>query len=249
MSIQLAVDIGGTGMKAALVDIDSGELFSKRIKYSTPQPADSDNMGPVLRQLIDDFDWNGKPVGIGFPCIIKENICCTANNIDKSWIGKNIVTSFGEFIDNPCYLLNDADCAGLAEMKFGNGVGIDGTVIVLTLGTGIGSGMFKDGKLLANVELGSMIYKDGIAEEYASNKRREAEDMDWETYGAVLDEYLNYVNSIFTPDLIIIGGGISKKFKKYSQYLDPKLNVLAASLKNNAGIIGAAIFCHEQINI
>jgi len=248
MPTQLAIDIGGTGIKGALVDTSNGQLLSERKKYETPQPATAESMLKVIDQLIVDFEWKGKSFGAGFPAIVKKNICYTANNIDKSWIGVDIGKAILEHTKTPCFILNDADAAGIAEVQFGNGVGQEGTVILLTLGTGIGSSMFKNGSLLFNTELGSLYYKKDIAEYYVSNKARKRDDMDWEEYGTKLNEYLLYINRIFNPNLTILGGGISKKLDKFKDYFDPSINVKPAQLLNNAGIIGAALFCETELS-
>lgn len=246
MNLQLGIDIGGTGMKGALIDIDKGEMFSERKKYLTPQPASPENMIPIINQILEDFEWKGKDVGIGFPSIVKNGICYTANNIDKAWIGTNFKTLVEKECGSPCHVLNDADAAGLAEVQYGNGKGIKDNLILITLGTGIGSSMFLDGKLLQNIELGSLIYGEEIAEYYVSNKARIREDMSWPEYGKKLNKYLTYINNIFNPSKIILGGGISKKLKKYKDQFDPKLNIEAAKLLNNAGIIGAAYYAILQ---
>jgi len=241
MNLQLAIDVGATGIKGALVNIDDGTLASDRIKYPTPKPALPDDVAKVMNQIISDLDWKEGDIGIGFPAIVKNNICYTASNIEKSWINADIAAIIKKHTGFNSHSINDADAAGIAEMTYGKGKGANGTVIMLTLGTGIGSGVFKDGVLLPNFELGRMMYRDGVAENYASNSARKSKDLNWESYGKELNEFLLYVDSIFSPDQIIIGGGISKKFEKYSKQLDDKLQVTDATLQNNAGIIGAAM--------
>lgn len=246
MSQQLAIDVGATGIKGAIVDTQSGDMVADRIKYPTPADAKASNIIPVINQLVNDFNWSQNDIGIGFPSIVKNNICGSANNIDPSWINLNIAEEVKKITGKISHILNDADAAGLAEIHFGKGANVKGTVIMLTLGTGIGSGMFKDGNLLANVELGSLQYKDGISEDYASNKARKTKDLSWEQFGHELNEFLIYVNRIFSPDLMIIGGGISKKYEKYSGFINSNLNVTKADLQNNAGIIGAAMYAQNM---
>ena len=246
MKSQLAIDVGATGIKGALVNIEDGTMLSDRIKYLTPKPAFPVDVAQVMNQIISDLNWENGDIGIGFPAIVKKNICLTASNIENSWINTNIAKVVKEQTGFNCHAINDADAAGIAEMTYGKGKNQDGTVIMLTLGTGIGSGVFKDGVLLPNFELGRMIYREGVAEHYASNSARKAQEMNWETYGNELNEFLLYINRIFSPDKIIIGGGISKKYEKYSKYFNPKIPVVGASLQNNAGIIGAAMYAAQN---
>lgn len=246
MKSQLAIDVGATGIKGALVNIEDGTLISDRIKYATPKPAFPKDVAQVMDQIISDLKWDAGDIGIGFPAIIKNNTCLTASNIEKSWINADIAKIVKEQTGLKSHTLNDADAAGLAEMTFGKGKNKSGTVIMLTLGTGIGSGVFKDGVLLPNFELGRMLYRESVAEHYASNSARKEQDMNWETYGKELNDFLLYVDRIFSPDQMIIGGGISKKYEKYSQYFSPKLQVTDAILQNNAGIIGAAMYAAQN---
>ncbi len=237
----LGIDVGATGIKRAMVNMDSGELASARIKISTPDSKKPDAIINVINEIINSFDQKGNPVGIGFPSIIKNGISKSASNIDNSWINYPAKQKIEKATGCPVTVINDADAAGLAEMKFGVGQNESGTVILLTLGTGIGSAFLKNGSLLENTELGQMIYEDKIAEYYASNSARKRENMSWEEYGAVLNKFLTYVNLIFNPDLIILGGGISKKFDLYSKEISDRIRILPAEKYNNAGIIGSAL--------
>ncbi len=246
MNKQLAIDVGATGIKGALVNTEDGSMLSDRIKYATPKPAMPDDVAKVMNNIIEDLEWKDGDIGIGFPSIVKNNVCCSANNIDKSWINVDIQALIKKHTGFHSHILNDADAAGLAEIEHGKGQGVSGTVIMLTLGTGIGSGVFKDGVLLPNVELGSLLYKDGLAEHYASNGARKSRDLNWDEYGEELNEYLQYVDRVLTPDLMIIGGGISKKFSNYAHKFEPHLKVIDAKLRNNAGIIGAAMYAHQK---
>ncbi len=246
MISRLAIDVGATGIKGALVNIEEGTLLSDRIKYPTPKPATPADVAKVMNNIITDLKWEKGDIGIGFPAIVKNNVCLTASNIEKTWINTDISKVVKEQTGFDSHVINDADAAGIAEMTYGKGKHLDGTVIMLTLGTGIGSGVFKDGVLLPNFELGRMIYGDSVAEHYASNSARKTKDLDWEAYGGELNEFLLYVNRIFSPDQIIIGGGISKKFIKYGKFLDPTLPVTDATLQNNAGIIGAAMYAAQK---
>lgn len=240
MSEVLGFDIGGTGIKAALVDVKKGILASERIKYATPSKATPESVAPILKQILADFSYKGNKVGVGFPTLIKNNVCLTTNNIDSAWLGTNLKNYFEEITGVKCRVLNDADAAGYAEFKFGKIKDVEGTAILLTLGTGVGSALFRDGKMLPNTELGSLRFKGDMAEKYVSNKTRKTEELDWETWGLRLNEYLHHVNLILSPDLIVLGGGISKKFKTFAPYISDEINVCPAEKFNNAGIIGAA---------
>jgi len=185
----LGIDIGGTGMKAAVVNTDTGEFVKEKIKYATPQPSTPKNMALILNQLIDDFDMRGTTIGCGFPAIVKNNVCKSAANIDKAWLNVNLVDFFKKETKCNNVFLNDADAAGLAEMKFGAGRDRMGTVIMITLGTGIGSGIFVDGKLVPNSEFGHLLYKKSVFEHYASNGARKKKDLSWKEWGKELDNY------------------------------------------------------------
>jgi len=237
----LGIDVGGTGIKAAMVDTVTGIFTQEKIKYGTPQPSTPNNVADVLNQLIEDFGAQGTKVGCGFPAIIKNNVANSAANIDKSWLGVNMVDFFKEATGCDSVFINDADAAGYAEMQFGHGKNRMGTVILITLGTGIGSGLFLDGKLVPNSEFGHLFYKDSVFEHYASNGARKRKDLSWEEWGAELNTYLNHVNFLLNPDLIILGGGVSKKFEKYKDYLKVNTEVVPAKMMNDAGIIGAAM--------
>ncbi len=241
MSHILGIDVGGSGVKAAIVDTENGEFVSEKIKYATPQPSNPKNVGKVLNQLIDDFSWKYKVVGCGFPSIIKDDICLSAANIDNSWVGVDLCRYFEKTTKCRAVFVNDADAAGIAEMNFGAGRRKMGTVLLLTLGTGIGSGLFRDGRLVPNTELGHLLYKKSVFEHYASNSARKKKQLSWRAWGAELNTYLNHIELILNPDLIILGGGVSKRFDFFEKYLKVNCELVPASMQNNAGIIGAAI--------
>ena len=243
----LGIDIGGTGVKAAVVDTEQGILLTPKIKYATPKPSSPEAVMSVVNQLIDDCDWRGKPMGCGLPSIVKNNIVFSAANIDKSWMNVNLDDLFAKEVGQGATFINDADAAGIAEMTYGEGKGVDGTVIMLTLGTGIGSGLFRDQKLVPNTEFGHLEHKKSIWEHYASNSARERKDLSWSEWGAELNEYLNHLDLLLSPDLVILGGGVSKKFSKYKDYLDVSYEIVQASMLNNAGIIGAAMNATKNI--
>jgi len=247
MKKYLGLDIGGTGIKGALVDIKSGKLLSDRLKIKTPESKKPQDMIEVVQKIVSEFAWEGKPLGTGFPAIIKDGICMSASNIDNDWIGFPIKKKLEKHLDCPVFVLNDADAAGLSEMRFGKGKNVDGTVILLTLGTGIGSAVFRDGKLIPNTEFGHLLYKDSIAEKHASNSARKKFDLSWDEYGSELNNFLEHVDYVFSPDLMILSGGISKKFQSYAHKFNPDLNVVPADNLNNAGIIGAAVWANKHL--
>ena len=242
----LGIDVGGTGIKGAIVDTDKGEFISKKIKYGTPKPSTPESVMVVINQLIDDMNWRGKPFGCGFPSIIKNGICHSAANIDKGWLNLNLSEYFKEHTGSEVTFVNDADAAAVAEMTHGKGKGVMGTVILITLGTGIGSGIFLNGKLFPNSEFGHLLYKKSVFEHYASNGARKRKDLSWKEWGKELNVYLNHVDLLISPDLIILGGGVSKYFDtKFSQYIDVDTKIVHAAMGNDAGITGAAMACQK----
>ncbi len=238
----LGIDIGGTGIKGAVIDLQTGALLTKKIKYKTPAVSTPDAVLKIIRNLLHDFSWEGKPLGIGFPAIIKNGVAKSAANVDKSWKGFDIQSFLSQELEVPTTVVNDADAAGMAEFRFGSANNMKGTVLLLTLGTGIGSALFRDGRLVPNVEMGHLKWLDSIAEDYASNRARKRDGLDWPQFGGRLNEILNHISFLMSPDMIIIGGGISKNFEFYEPYIDIDATVVPAMLKNEAGIIGAAIY-------
>ncbi|HOY11597.1 MAG TPA: ROK family protein [Saprospiraceae bacterium] len=241
MSRVLGIDVGGTGIKGCIVDTVKGVFVDERLKISTPQPSTPDAMLKAVKKIIKSFDWQGKPIGVGFPAVIKDGKTHTASNIDKTWLDYPIVAKWSTALQTEIKFVNDADAAGLAEMKFGKGKDAKGLVIMLTLGTGIGSSLFMNGELVPNTEFGHIIYNRKIAEKTLSNLARETRKITWKTYGKELNGYLQYLEFILNPDQIIIGGGISKKFELYSKYFALKTPITCAESMNDAGIIGAAL--------
>ena len=237
----LGIDVGATGIKGAIVDIERGELLTERIKYPPPKPATPHSMTEVMKQLVTDFNWRGKPIGIGFPAIIKEGVSLSASNIDDTWLNFPIEGFLNKKLKSPVRVINDADAAGLAEQKFGGGSKKSGLVILLTLGTGIGSALFYNGVLLPNTELGHLKFADSIAEKHASNNARESKELSYKTWGKQLNKVLNHIEFILAPDHFIIGGGISKKFEKFEEYLKTDATIEPAKMLNYAGIVGAAL--------
>jgi polyphosphate glucokinase len=236
----LGIDIGGSGIKGAPVDIKNGELLTERYRIPTPQPAVPNDVGDVVAEIARQFEWKG-PIGCTFPAIIKDGVAFSAANVDKSWIGTNGEKLFRKKTGCSTLLINDADAAGIAEMEFGAGKGEAGVVIMLTLGTGIGSALFLNGALVPNTELGHLEIRGKDAEARASERIREERDLSWEKWAEKVDEYLQRVEFLFSPDLFIIGGGVSKKYDKFLPLLHTRARVVPAQLFNDAGIVGAAL--------
>ncbi|MEZ4775958.1 MAG: ROK family protein [Bacteroidia bacterium] len=236
----LGIDIGGSGIKGAIVNITTGQLTSERIRYATPDPSTPKAVAKTVAKLAEHFHWKGL-IGCGFPSVIQKGKVLTAANIDKKWVDIRVEALFEEATDCLVKVVNDADAAGLAEATFGAGRGIEGLAILLTVGTGIGSAFIQDGQLVPNSELGHLRFKGGIAEHYASDAARKKYELSWHVWGKRFNEYLNYVNSLFYPDVIILGGGASKKYDKFEDVIDVPTTVTTAKLLNQAGIIGAAM--------
>jgi polyphosphate glucokinase len=239
--IVLGIDVGGSGIKGALIDIQTGELVSERIRLETPQPSTPQAMGETFAELAARFNWKGY-IGCGFPAIIRNGVALSASNIHSSWLNCQVDNVFSDITGCRVHLINDADAAGLAAMHFGLGRGEMGTVLLITIGTGIGSALFHKGVLMPNTEFGH-IYLQGhqeVAERYCADSARKREGLEWETWGRRLNEYLHFVDRLVLPDLIILGGGASKHYEKYAHCLTLNTRVKAAILQNNGGMIGAA---------
>ncbi|MFE3016248.1 polyphosphate--glucose phosphotransferase [Streptomyces sp. NPDC059256] len=236
------VDIGGSGIKGAPVDLERGDLAEERHKVLTPHPATPDAVADGVAEVVRHFDWSG-PVGITFPGVVTDGVTRTAANVDKDWIDKDAAGLLSERLKGaPVTLLNDADAAGIAEMTFGAGRGRTGTVIVLTLGTGIGSAVFTGGRLLPNTELGHLELHGRDAETHASTKAKEDEDLSWHHWARRVQKYLAHVEMLFSPELFILGGGVSRKADKFVPLIEGiRAEIVPAELKNNAGIVGAAM--------
>jgi polyphosphate glucokinase len=240
----LGVDIGGTGIKGAPVNLGTGALTTERLRLLTPSPATPKAVAEVVVQLLDQIGVPG-PVGLTLPSVVRAGVVHTAANIDPGWIGQDAVALFGKAAGRPVGVVNDADAAGLAEVRFGAGAGRSGVIVLVTLGTGIGSALFVDGTLVPNTELGHLHLHHGDAEDWAADSARERDDLSWDQYAHRLQDYLRLVQRLFWPDLVIIGGGISKKAEKFLPHIDVDTEVVPASLQNDAGIVGAAMFAPE----
>lgn len=242
------VDIGGSGIKGAPVDLDGGNLAQERHKVLTPHPATPDGVADGVKQVIDHFGWTG-PVGLTFPGVVTGGAMVrTAANVDKSWIDTDARALFGERLGGlPVTVVNDADAAGVAEMRFGAGRGRKGTVIVLTFGTGIGSAVFIDGVLVPNTELGHLELNGHEAEKRASSKAKEDQGLNWDRWARRVRKYLAHVEMLFSPELFIIGGGVSRKAHKFLPLVKGiEAEIVPAQLQNNAGIVGAAMHAAEH---
>jgi len=237
----LGIDIGGSGIKAAPVDVATGKLLADRQKLDTPQPARPGPIADIVKNLTNSFAWSG-PVGITFPGVVIEGVTRTAANLDPAWIGLDAGELFGEAAGNPVRVLNDADAAGVAEMTFGAGVGELGTVLMVTFGTGIGSALFTAGILVPNTEFGHIEIRGRDAEDRASERAKEERDQSWDKWAGHVDEYLQHLEALLSPNLIIVGGGISKQADKWVPRLTGiRARIVPAVLLNEAGIVGAAM--------
>lgn len=243
----LGIDIGGTGIKAAIVNTKTGELITERYRISTPKPATPKAVATVIKEMVKHFDYKGT-VGCCFPTVVVDGECKQYGNLSKEWLGVNVNKFFKKECNGiPFFVSNDADLAGVAEISLGAGKNVNGKVFVITIGTGIGSGLFYDGKLIPNVELGRMYHTNGeIIEKFAADSARKREDLTLKEWAQRFDIFLNYINIIHTPELIILGGGISKKYDEFKNQFTIDVPIKVAKFKNNAGIIGAAMYASKK---
>jgi polyphosphate glucokinase len=246
MSVLLGIDVGASGIKGALVDLEKGKLKGERFRVPTPQPSTPAAMATAMEEIVEYFNYKG-PIGCGFPAIVKGGVAYSAANIDKQWIGTSVEQVFGSVCKCPVYATNDADAAGVAEMRFGKGRGEQGLVMLITIGTGLGSALFYKGVLVPNTELGHLLWKNNkAAETWCSSGARERLKISRKEWAGRFNEYLQHVELLFSPDLFILGGGESKYFESFKDQLHTKARVEPATLLNNAGIIGAAAYAAEQ---
>lgn len=242
----LGIDFGGSGIKAAPVDLASGEFAAARTRIETPAASTPDNVAAVLRELGRAYPGATGPVGVTVPGIVRRGVIGSAANIDDSWIGTDAAAVFGDALGRTAHVLNDADAAGWAEATYGAARGQSGLVIVTTLGTGIGSAIVHDGVLVPNAELGHLWLDLGAgaavhAESWAANSAREREDLDWREWAARLTVYYRTVERLFSPEVIVVGGGVSKKADKFLGLIEVDTPLVPATLRNSAGIVGAAL--------
>tara|TARA_B110000090_G_C13332343_1_gene427804 strand:- start:520 stop:1266 length:747 start_codon:yes stop_codon:yes gene_type:complete len=243
----LGIDIGGSGIKAAIVNTKTGELISERHRISTPKPASPKAVAKVVKEMVAHFDWEGI-VGCCFPTIVVDGQCKHKGNLSEEWVAVKIDKLFKKTCDGlPFYVSNDADLAGLAEMSLGAGENVKGKVFVITIGTGIGSGLFYNGKLIPNVELGRIYHTNGeIIEKHVADSARKREGLSLEEWAKRFDQFLKHIKTLHTPKMFILGGGISKKFDQFKSYLTVDIPVKPAQFRNNAGIIGAALYAKKK---
>lgn len=237
--IALGIDIGGTGIKGAPVNLATGELKTERYRIDTPQPSKPQAVVEVVKEIIAHFDWQG-PIGITLPAPIQKGVVKFMANMDTSWDGVNAETLFSEALKQPVMVLNDADAAGLAEVVYGVGRAYKGTLILLTLGTGIGSAVFVNGQLVPNTEFGHLEIRGKDAEQRASDRVRQEKDLSWRKWAKRLNEFFERIEKLFSPDLLVIGGGVSREAGEFLKYVKTDAKIVPAKLLNNAGIVGAA---------
>ena len=241
----LGIDVGGTTIKAALVETSTGALLSEHVRIVTPKPATPQAIGETLKGMAEHFGHQG-PIGVGFPAAIQHGIARTAANIDKAFIGLPIAAYFTQLSGRPTHVVNDADAAGLAEMRFGAGRNASGVVLMITIGTGLGTALFTNGQLLPNSELGHILLDNGVeAERYTSESVRVVQKLKWKDWGERFNQYLLTMEQLLWPDRIILGGGVSRQLAKFQPMLTTRAPVVAASLLNQAGLVGAALFAAE----
>ncbi|AWV98668.1 polyphosphate--glucose phosphotransferase [Arcticibacterium luteifluviistationis] len=235
------IDVGGSGIKGAPVNLETGELMEERFRVETPRPALPGTMALAVKEVLDHFNWKG-PVGVGFPTIVANGQCKSQSNLHKDWVNVHIDKLFKEVCGNNFKVINDADAAGLAEMQYGSGKGQKGLVVTVTLGTGIGSGVFYNGQLIPNFELGHLRYKKNTpVEKYAADSVRKNKNLSNDEWAERLNYFFKYVKRVCSPDLIIVGGGASKKWDKLYPHFSDDINLVVAETRNEAGIIGAAM--------
>ena len=245
----LGIDVGGSGIKGALVDLETGRLVSERVRIETPGAFTTDGVCETISQLVTAFEYSG-PVGVGFPSAVAEGIVLTPPTAHEfpGWTGKSVNDAFSEATGSEITVLNDADAAGLAEMRYGAGRGVSGVVLTVTLGTGVGAGLFMDGKLVPNLEIGKLFLAshEEVVEQYMAGRIKKEEGLKWFEYGERLNEFCLHVEHVFSPQLIIIGGGISRKHRKFLPASQPtRTRVVPAELRNEAGIVGAAAWAAQ----
>lgn len=247
--IAIGVDVGGSAIKAGAVDVEAGQLIGERLQVPTPQPSTPPAVVEAIVGLVAQAGANvpaGAPVGVGVPCVVVDGVTLTAANIDKGWVGFDLETALRPLLRRPLMVLNDADAAGMAEMRFGAGKGKLGVVLILTLGTGVGSALFVDGKLVPNTELGHMEVRGKDAEKRSAAVARVRDRESWKQWAHDLDEHLTAIDRILWPSLIILGGGVSRDADQFVPLLTIRPPIVPATLRNDAGTVGAAMAAAER---
>ncbi|MEM9846390.1 MAG: ROK family protein [Bacteroidota bacterium] len=242
----LGIDIGASGIKGGIVNVHTGEMVTERLRIETPQPSTPEAVADAVAALCKMHKWRNGLIGVGFPAVIMKGEAKTAANISQEWIGTNVEELLGEVTNCPVIAVNDADAAGIAEMEFGAAKGELGTTVLITIGSGLGSAVFTDGKIVRNTEFGHFEMKGMKAEHYASDKTRQKEDLSWKKWGKRFNEYLLQLNRLISPDLIILGGGGSKKFDEYKNQIELNVPIKIAQFRNKAGAIGAALYAYQE---
>ncbi len=246
MEHPFGIDFGGTGIKGAPVDLERGDFAHDRVRIDTPKPATPQAVAGVFQQIVDSFPASSRPVGVTVPGIVRRGVVLSAANIDKSWIGEDADAIFTAALGREVHVVNDADAAGLAEAEYGAAKGRNGLVMVITLGTGIGSAMIFDGQLVPNSEMGHLEIDGEVAEVRAATSAREREGLTWEEWAERLTTYFRHLERLFTPDLFVIGGGVSKSWDKFGHLIRVETEMVPATLQNRAGIVGAALVAHRK---
>jgi len=242
----LGIDIGGSSLKGAIVDVETGELKTLTHKIPTPADRKPEGITKAVKEMVTYFNYNGV-VGCGFPTIVKKGICKHEGNLSKAWVDVDVDALFEKTTGLSFTVINDADAAGLAEVKFGAGKNIEGFILMITVGTGLGSGAYINGALIPNFELGQIPYKEfEKIEEWAASSIKTQENLSYKEWGIRFNTFLNYIEKILNPDTIIIGGGISTDWQKFQKYLDTEVNLIPAELRNDSGILGAAIAAYHK---
>ena len=251
--IAIGIDVVGSGIKAGGVDVDAGELISERLRVDTPDPSTPDVVVEAIRGLVEEVRKDadvppGAPIGVGVPTVVLDGVARLASNIDPAWINFPVERRMSESLGQPVVVLNDADAAGLAEMRFGGGRDRNGVVVVLTLGTGVGSALFVDGRLVPNTEFGQMEIRGKPAERRSAAAVRKNRGLSWEAWAADLDEHLDRIDQLVWPNVVILGGGVSKRADKFIDKLTSRVPVIPATLLNDAGIVGAGLAAVERLD-
>ncbi|UDY23373.1 polyphosphate--glucose phosphotransferase [Nocardioides sp. Kera G14] len=246
MTTAFGIDFGGTGIKGAPVDLAAGRFAAERVRIKTPEKSTPTKVADVFLELLDSFPNHDGPIGVTVPGVVRHGVVSSAANIDESWIGCDADKLFSDRLGRPVHAVNDADAAGLAEVRFGAAKGRNGLVIVTTLGTGIGSALVYDGVLLPNTELGHLEIDGHEAEARASNRAREEKELSWKEWGERLTTYYRTLEMLFSPDLFLVGGGVSKDWAEFGDLIDIETEIIPATLRNKAGVIGAALYASEQ---
>ncbi len=246
-NIGFGIDIGGSGIKGARVDLDAGEFDGDRIKILTPKKAKPKNVVPIITEIIEQAQWSG-PFGCTFPGVVRHGVLHTAANLGDAWIGVNLEEVLAEATGHDVAVLNDADAAGLAEVRFGAAKGRDGVVVLTTLGTGIGTALINDGALVPNTELGHLqIYGTSAdVEKYAASSVKDKEKLSYEEWAERLQVYYSHLEYLISPDVIVVGGGVSRKAHKFLPLISTDAELIPAELRNAAGIVGAAVMADER---